>query len=262
LPYLTRGLRLSEPKVNETKPSETKPKKMVRRSIAIALGIICIILIAGLGWAMAYYTMIVNNKNNTISSLSTSNSQLTTNNTNLQLWLNGNITLLEETQSWLQGNITAYNAYVADHPNEQIANLENYVSSLNADITSLYAKITNLTSIINLGDSTVWVDDATVSQGASSYSTWTESASYDGYVSVLVFNSTVSSAWVEVIYSAYGVSFDQTQVISTVNNLNSTFHPIPSASFPLLPCSDITVGVGNGNTLGSANETVSIIYTY
>jgi hypothetical protein len=29
--------------------SETKPKKMVGRSVAIALGIICIILVAGLG---------------------------------------------------------------------------------------------------------------------------------------------------------------------------------------------------------------------
>jgi hypothetical protein len=38
-------------------------KKVVRRSVAIALGIICIILIAGLGGAMAYYTMTINNKN-------------------------------------------------------------------------------------------------------------------------------------------------------------------------------------------------------
>ena len=235
---------------------------MVRRSIAIALGTICIILIAGLGEAMTYYTMTVDNKNNTISSLNTSNSQLTTNNTNLQSWLNGNMTLLEETQSWLQGNITAYNAYVANHPNGQIENLESYVSSLNADITSLDAKITNLTSIINLGDATVWVDDATVSQGPSSYSTWTESASYDGYVSVLVFNSTLSSTWVEVIYSAYGMSSDQTQVISTVNNHNSTFSFYAIASFPLLPSSNITIGVGNGNILGSATETVSIIYSY
>jgi hypothetical protein len=29
---------MSETKVDETKPSETKPKKMVRRSVAIALG--------------------------------------------------------------------------------------------------------------------------------------------------------------------------------------------------------------------------------
>jgi membrane protease YdiL (CAAX protease family) len=35
--------------MSETKPSETKPKKMVRRSVAIALGIACIILVAIFG---------------------------------------------------------------------------------------------------------------------------------------------------------------------------------------------------------------------
>lgn len=41
-----------EPEVNE--------KKMVRRSVAIALGIVCILLIAGLGGAMVYYNSYVN----------------------------------------------------------------------------------------------------------------------------------------------------------------------------------------------------------
>jgi hypothetical protein len=44
---------LSEPKVNETKPSETKLKKMVRRSVPVTLGIACILLIAGMGGAIA-----------------------------------------------------------------------------------------------------------------------------------------------------------------------------------------------------------------
>ncbi len=40
-------------------------KKVVRRSVAIALGIACIILIAGIGGAVAYYTRIINDKNST-----------------------------------------------------------------------------------------------------------------------------------------------------------------------------------------------------
>src|SRR5208337_2150545 len=53
--------------------SDIKPKKMVR-SVAIALGIICIILIliAGLGAIIEYYTMAINDKNNTIASLTES----------------------------------------------------------------------------------------------------------------------------------------------------------------------------------------------
>jgi hypothetical protein len=52
-----------------SKMSEIEPKKMVRRSVAIALGIICIILIAGLGVTMEYYTMAINDKSNAIASL-------------------------------------------------------------------------------------------------------------------------------------------------------------------------------------------------
>ncbi|MGA2310436.1 MAG: hypothetical protein ABSG57_12935 [Candidatus Bathyarchaeia archaeon] len=38
--------KVDETKPNETKPSETKPKKMVSRNVAVALGIICIVLVA------------------------------------------------------------------------------------------------------------------------------------------------------------------------------------------------------------------------
>jgi hypothetical protein len=55
--------------MNETESSETQPKKMVRRSIAVALGIICIVVVAGLVGTFAYYMSIINDKDNTISSL-------------------------------------------------------------------------------------------------------------------------------------------------------------------------------------------------
>jgi len=38
-------------------------KKMVRRNVAIALGILCIILIAGISGVIAYYTMTLNDNN-------------------------------------------------------------------------------------------------------------------------------------------------------------------------------------------------------
>ncbi len=56
---------------------ETKPKKMVRRSIAIAFGIICIILIASLGGIVAYYyTSIIPDLNQKDSTISSMNSQI------------------------------------------------------------------------------------------------------------------------------------------------------------------------------------------
>jgi nitrate reductase NapE component len=46
---------MSETKVNETKPSEPRPKKIVRRIVAMAFGMICIILAVGLVGVFAYY---------------------------------------------------------------------------------------------------------------------------------------------------------------------------------------------------------------
>jgi hypothetical protein len=106
---------MSEPKVDETKPSVPKPKKLVSRNVAFALGIICVVLVAGLVGALAYY---VNDKNKTISSLNLKISQLNTNNTNLQnqiYSLNSTINeLLNETTiplsySYTVGDHMAYN---------------------------------------------------------------------------------------------------------------------------------------------------------
>ena len=100
---------MSEPKVNE--------KKVVGRDIAIALGIICIVVVAGLVGAFAYY---VNDKNKTISSLNTQYYQLYSNFRNLtdqvndlndilnfgkyEFWTNGWITVNQPAGSYSSWN--------------------------------------------------------------------------------------------------------------------------------------------------------------
>jgi len=256
---------MGETKVDETKPIETKPRKVVGRGVAIALGIVCVLLIASLGGAMAYYTMTINDKNNTIDSINAQLAAITGNSTNtnateiidqlnanitnlmnqvteLQTELSGNETslsqtqvLLSKTQAWLSGNITAYNAYVADHhhTDEEYANYYN---------------------IANLANSTIWVNDQTISQPQGSFTTWTESANYAGYVSIYVQSSSVAGTHCLVIYSSHGVSFNQQIVVSAGD----------SAVFPILPSSSISVEVGNGNSIlqGGATETVTITYYY
>jgi predicted nucleic acid-binding Zn-ribbon protein len=145
-------------------------KKVVRRTVALALGVICIILIAGLGGAMAYYTVTINNldnkvdsqkatisqlnatiedQNNTISQLNTDvtnlqnqNANLQAKETQLQTWLDDNKTLLNQTQTWLDNNITYYNS--------QIMNLTNEKNQLQAwlysNITYYNSQIMNLTN--------------------------------------------------------------------------------------------------------------------
>jgi hypothetical protein len=59
-------------------------KKVVARGVAIELGLVCIILVAGLVGLLAYSVSTINNNNNTISSLNTQIYQLNSNVANLQ----------------------------------------------------------------------------------------------------------------------------------------------------------------------------------
>ena len=47
--------------------SVPKPSKVVRRSVALGLGIICIVLIAGLGGELAFYFLMVSDRDSTIA---------------------------------------------------------------------------------------------------------------------------------------------------------------------------------------------------
>lgn len=113
-------------------------KKVVSRTVAIALGIVCIILVVGLVGAVAYIT--------------TKDSQ----------------------------------------------------------ITSLNSQISNLNDVVNLAKSTVWVTSQTISQPADQYYSWTNRASYAGYLLVNVQSSASTNTYAEVIYfSSKGVNYDQ-----------------------------------------------------
>lgn len=101
-------------------------KKVVDRRIAITLGIICLILLIGLVEAIMNYTSIINNKDNTIQTLTTQNNQL---------------------QTWQEGNITYYNSQLSSL-NSQITNLQNQISSLNAQIANLQNQIGLLNDIV------------------------------------------------------------------------------------------------------------------
>jgi hypothetical protein len=162
--------------------SETKPKKMVRRSAAIALGIICILLVAGLGVAITYYTITINNKDttinnddatinqlnatikdqiNTIASLKATITTLTNEYNQLETWLDGNITSYETQISSLNGQISSLNSQI-----NQLQNSENslqttyndYVSDhnyTNEQYQSLSNQITSLNSIIASENATI-----------------------------------------------------------------------------------------------------------
>jgi hypothetical protein len=179
--------RARDPKMSDSVVNE---KKVVSRTVAIALGILCIFLIAWIGGTIAYFSMMVNNNDNTISSQAS-----------------------------------------------QISNLQNQVSDLN--------------SSLNLNKSIVWISSQTVSSPYNSYYSWVPlRVPCAGYVSVTVESSTSNSTYVHVIYSAYGVNYDQWRAVDA----GGTF------VFPVLPTSSLGVYVGAGAV--SLTVTVTITYYY
>ena len=214
---------MSETKVNETKPSETKPKKMVRRSVAVGVGIICVVVAAGLVGAFAYYhyTPILNDKDTTISSMNAEISQV---NSSL---------------------------------NAEISQLYFAINSLKANLTE-----SNVTDIFNLNESTVWVDHQTVSQPTNSATTWTFLANYAGYLMVRIdvpLNVVNGDIYVRVIYN-FGTFGGQPPLVMYNNEANLGGQSM-TAWFEVLPTS-IEIEVGNTKMIGNATETVTITYYY
>jgi len=199
--------------------SQKQEKKVVGRNVAIALGIICIIVAVGLVGEIANYTSIISGKDTTIAS---KDSQIGS--------LNSQITTKDNT----------------------ISSLDSQIASKDSQISSLNSQVSDLTDTVNLAKSTTWVNDQTVSQPASSYTYWTVSASYAGYVSVWVHSSTTDNTYVRVIYSSHGVNYDNQITVGTSG----------TAVFPLLPSSNIEIRVGNSNWFNGATETVTITYYY
>jgi len=99
--------------------SETRRKRVVSRTIAIALGAIVIVLSASLAGAIADYAAIVSEKNSTITNYKTQLQKLTGQENQLLTWLLGNETLLNQTLKWLHGNVTQFTSQI-NHINSQV----------------------------------------------------------------------------------------------------------------------------------------------
>jgi TolA-binding protein len=117
-------------------------KKVVSRNVVIALGIVAVILLAGLAGAIANYTSIISGKDNVIATKDSQIQTLTNQKNQLQTWLDGNRTQLQnqinQLQKWLNDNITYYkneidNLYIQIiNQQDTITNLQNQINSLKA----------------------------------------------------------------------------------------------------------------------------------
>ena len=151
---------VEEPPTNSHFPfthphSSTSEKKVASRAVAIALGIICVVLVATLVGAFAFYVPLINSKNSTISSL---NSQVTS----------------------LQNQTASDNAWMTnlqdqiDSLQSQIAELEKNASSDNATIAGLQSQLNlllNWSSSIEdmiMSNPSDWVNRTVIVEGSLS----------------------------------------------------------------------------------------------
>lgn len=132
--------------------------KAVGKSLAIVLTIIVVVLISSFAGTILYYNSLISEKNIQIESLSKQKSQL-------QAWLENNITQLnsilrekERLENWLKENRTYYEQAIASLQN-QITTLNNKIVELDSEIKSyqkykeeytMYTKeYENLRNIVN-----------------------------------------------------------------------------------------------------------------
>jgi hypothetical protein len=225
---LTTPVALSQPsRVSAIgKPIEKKgQRKIVSKAMVITLGLICIILAAGLVGAIAVYMPMVSNlesqiaeKNSTISSLNSQTSSL-----NSQILA-------------LQADIEQLNSTIDDYREAQAA--------FNSQVEYLFNII-----YLNVSEYLFTPRSFTLTANTSDV-IYTGSITYAGYVTITV-ESTSNTTYVQLVYSSYGVNYNQNVTMGTGG----------SAAFPVLP-GDITFVIGNTELVDDVTGTASATYRY
>lgn len=215
---------------------QTKSKRTVGRSVAVALGIICIVLVACIGGAVLYYTSVVTSQDKTISFQNSQLSNLRNQNNQLLTWLDGNLTLLNQTQMWLSANITTYNQ------------LQDEISSIHIYTTENSTVWVNNVTYPRYEEPTIIVNNETVSLvGIPSYGFSVPSA---GYVSV-VFSSNSTPTDVKI----------QSYLNGTINTLDWFGGSSGMIIFPVSSHTNYSVALDN--PFGkSSTFTVTMTYYY
>jgi hypothetical protein len=121
---------------------------------------------------------------------------------------------------------------------EEIAYLEDYVSEL---LNVVYMNASSYL-LLNQGVALVANESVTV---------WSDYMTYAGYVTVQVQSSS-NTTYAQVVYSTYGVDYDETKVVGTGG----------AVSFPVLPASIVEVKLGNTEASSSVEATVTAVYVY
>ena len=199
-------------------------KQISDRKLAGAL-VLCIILATSVVAVIAFYSSILNTKQNTINSL---NATVTDK--------DEQIDLLNSTKMDLEGQIT----------------------NMTSEIDDCLKQINNLTSIVELRKTEDWIDDYFDNVTAGTYMSWNRTIEYAGYLKLDKFGggSTTQAGeiYAQVIWTSNnGVFYEQIKVLGKDQPYR----------FPVLPTSNLEVRVGYDDPEnGTANITIAVSYVY
>jgi hypothetical protein len=199
-------------------------KKVVNRNIAIALGLVCIVLLSGLIVVIAM-GIGGTSDSQTISSLQ---AQITNKDTTIAS-LNSQITSL-------QTSLNSQNNIAVDNSTE--------IDQLTAEIEYYY-------SVSHLNESDVMVNSQSFTQDPSANTViWQDAVNYAGYVTVTAQASS-NTTYIQTVYTYNGVNYNQNITVGTSG----------TAYFPVLP-GLLEISLGNIESTNSNTGTVSAIYYY
>jgi hypothetical protein len=198
------------------------PRKFVNRTVTLALGLICIVLAAGIIGVIAYYAPMgstLDEKDRLISSM------------------NATITNLNATIINLQSSI--------NQSSSSISNYKAQIDGLNVQLNRFYNYL-----ILNMSDLLAY-NDTLYQEAGGNTTLYYDALQYAGYVTVQV-ESTSNTTYVRLSYSAYGVNFDSNMTVGTGGTV--AFPVLPSIVYLMLGNTD------TGNDTIAAYVTAT--YTY
>jgi len=194
--------------------TSTKTKRIVNRSVAVALGLICIILAASLVGTFAYYAPLINDRNNTISSLNTRISDQ-----------NGAISSLERQESNLTSQL--------DQDYANLSQLKEFVTNLQKLLNATFVSVGDITANLS-----AWVNKTVVVEGNMGYGVWDVPA-FLHEISNYLLSSNGASIGVD-----YHDSYNSAPSVTPIPvNTSISVYALENGSYVLFPANASSTGV-------------------
>ncbi len=206
----------------EKSMENTTQKKVFGKKVIVTLGIIYVVLIAGLVGTIAFYMSLVNNLNLQMaekdSEISSLNSQL------------------------------AEKDDIISSLNAQISTFQNFLAAKDSQINLLNSTILYLYNYLYLNVSTLLVYTSVTQDANSSTIVWNYMLQFAGYI-VVYLQSSSNTTYVELSYSYHEVDYRNIVTVGT----NGT------AAFPVLPAL-VKINVGNADAISPVTTSIMAIY--